>query len=207
MTMSDASSLPKLSMSELVDAIGKELAKQKEQGQRDVKKVHTLMEQYDASLNEWKRYAHFDETRSYTRNLIATDNENFTLMLLCWNKAKSSPIHDHANSECWLRVVDGVAHENLYELTGDDEELKCMKSSNAAAGTVCYIHDTIGLHSIGNASSDENMVSLHCYSPPFSQCHVFLEGTGHGVEANVTFYSEHGQVVGLHHGSSAITDI
>ena len=142
-----------------------------------------------------------------------------------------SPIHDHANSECWLRVVDGIAHEDLYELTGDEEELKVLKKSNAEAGTVCYIHgkilsswtyhrrlqnhhhelcrcpDSIGLHSIGNASKEETMVSLHCYSPPFDQCHVFLEGTGHGVEVNVTFYSEHGQVVRHEHDDHAISDM
>ena len=79
----------KLTMSELVDAVGKELEKQAKAGARDVSRVHELMERYDASLNEWKRFAHFDETRCYTRNLIATDNKHFTLMLLCWNKGKS----------------------------------------------------------------------------------------------------------------------
>ena len=39
----------------------------------------------------------FDASKNYTRNLIATDDETFTLMLLCWNADKESPIHDHVS--------------------------------------------------------------------------------------------------------------
>jgi hypothetical protein len=45
------------------------------------------------------------------RNLIATDNETFTLMLLCWTPGKESPIHDHPCEGCWMRVVQGCVRE------------------------------------------------------------------------------------------------
>ncbi len=45
-----------------------------------------------------KKYALFDNMKNYTRNLIATDDETFTLLLLCWNADKESPIHDHVSS-------------------------------------------------------------------------------------------------------------
>jgi hypothetical protein len=44
---------------------------------------------------DWEAYAHFDASRHYTRNLIATDHVSYTLLLLCWNPGQESPIHDH----------------------------------------------------------------------------------------------------------------
>jgi len=52
--------------------------------------------------------------KKYTRNLIATDERNFALMLLCWNPQRGSPIHSHAGSECLLRVLRGQLLESSY---------------------------------------------------------------------------------------------
>ena len=57
--------------------------------------VNVLFRRLDLSLGEWKKYALFDPMKNYTRNLIATDDETYTLLLLCWNPSKESPIHDH----------------------------------------------------------------------------------------------------------------
>jgi hypothetical protein len=57
--------------------------------------VSELFGRLDLGLGEWRKYALFDSSKHYTRNLIATDDETFTLLLLCWNPAKESPIHDH----------------------------------------------------------------------------------------------------------------
>lgn len=56
---------------------------------RDRDKIHALMDAYDASENDWRRFEFWDESKNYTRNLIATDNKTFTLMLLCWNNKKA----------------------------------------------------------------------------------------------------------------------
>ncbi len=64
-------------------ALSKEL-----NGTRDMTRVQRLMERYDASKGEWKRYAFWDCKTNYTRNLIATDQKTFTLMQLCWNPSK-----------------------------------------------------------------------------------------------------------------------
>ena len=44
---------------------------------------------------EWEPYAFWDADKLYTRNLVSTDGESYTLLLLCWNPGKESPIHDH----------------------------------------------------------------------------------------------------------------
>mmetsp|Transcript_16702 Transcript_16702/g.30240 ORF Transcript_16702/g.30240 Transcript_16702/m.30240 type:complete len:212 (+) Transcript_16702:91-726(+) len=61
--------------------------------------VNTLFRRLDLTLGEWKKYAMFESKKNYTRNLIATDDETFTLLLLCWNPGKESPIHDHPCGE------------------------------------------------------------------------------------------------------------
>ena len=64
--------------------------------------ITQLFGSLDIHRNEWKRYAMFDPSKNYTRNLIATDDETFTLLLLCWNSNKESPIHDHVSVGVWL---------------------------------------------------------------------------------------------------------
>mmetsp|Transcript_32952 Transcript_32952/g.75894 ORF Transcript_32952/g.75894 Transcript_32952/m.75894 type:complete len:159 (-) Transcript_32952:749-1225(-) len=60
-------------------------------------------------------YAHFEPTRNYTRNLVATDGKHFTLLLLCWNPGHESPIHNHPCDGCWMKVVKGTVQECRYE--------------------------------------------------------------------------------------------
>ena len=61
--------------------------------------ITQLFGSVDLHRDEWKRYAMFDPSKNYTRNLIATDDDTFTLLLLCWNANKESPIHDHVSVE------------------------------------------------------------------------------------------------------------
>jgi len=64
----------------------------------DADAVNQLFGRLDLTKEEcWKKYALFDTSKNYTRNLIATDDETFTLLLLCWNAGRESPIHDHVS--------------------------------------------------------------------------------------------------------------
>jgi cysteine dioxygenase len=104
--------------------------------------VRQAMEGYDQSTNDWKKYEFFDAHKKYTRNLVATDNETFTLMLLCWNPGKGSPIHDHAGSECFMRNLAGELNEVQYAWADrgkEHEQLQQTKTTVLGAGTVAYI--------------------------------------------------------------------
>lgn len=64
----------------------------------DADPVNQLFGRLDLTKEEeWRKYAFFDGEKNYTRNLIATDDETFTLLLLCWNAGRESPIHDHVS--------------------------------------------------------------------------------------------------------------
>ena len=90
------SPLAPLSMMELVQLLQSTLI----EPQPDLQLIHQYMSAYDGSLGEWRRFAFWDDAKRYTRNLIATDYQHFTLMLLCWNPKLGSPVHNHASSQC-----------------------------------------------------------------------------------------------------------
>ena len=69
---------------------------------------------------DWEAYAHFDASRHYTRNLIATDHVSYTLLLLCWNPGEESPIHDHPCDGCWMEVLQGQIQECRYRPSVED---------------------------------------------------------------------------------------
>jgi len=121
---------------------------QKEHDELSVK-LTRLLEDLDLSLGELSRYAHFCNSKKYTRNLIASD-KNFTLMLLCWTPGKESPIHDHPCEGCWMRVCTGRIRETVYQRHASSNSLSELKSRAGNAGDVLYVDDSIGLHKVGS---------------------------------------------------------
>jgi cysteine dioxygenase len=121
-------------------------------------------------------------------------DERFVAMLLCWEKGQGSPIHDHAGSSCWVKVLSGELLEVLYESPGSGgggtggatgggrmQVKSTSKVKASARGDCCdmsYMNDTKGVHSIRNMSCTEVAVSLHIYAPPFRQCNIFVDTSG-----------------------------
>lgn len=184
-----------IGLHELVVQVSSELSNGLQKA--DYSKIGQLMARFDAERKEWKRYAFFDKHKKYTRNLIATDNATFTLMLLCWTPGKASPVHDHAGSECFMRVIEGCVVEQQFawaEKGKEHEHLKMLKETATEPGQVLFINDNVGLHKIENASS-EPAITLHLYIPPYQECKCFFDENGQACPSRVTFYSENGQIV------------
>lgn len=86
--------------------------------------VTQLFSRLDLNEPELKEYALADPTKNYTRNLVATDSETFTLLLICWNPSKESPIHDHPCDGCWVRVRQGKIEETRYKVNEEMDSLE-----------------------------------------------------------------------------------
>jgi len=70
----------------------------------DPNRIVELMKSYNSVLSDWHKYAWADVSRPYTRNLVDKGNGKSNLMVLVWSPGKSSPIHDHADAHCVMKV-------------------------------------------------------------------------------------------------------
>ncbi|CAG9764437.1 unnamed protein product [Ceutorhynchus assimilis] len=183
-------SLPEVgSLSDLI----RELNKLFESDNVNVDLVHYVMKTYKSNPVEWKKFAKFDRFR-YTRNLVDNGNGKYNLMLLCWGEGQGSGIHDHANSHCFMKMLQGSLEEIRFAWPEKEEsELGEIGRTRLNLNEVCYINDSLGLHRVENVSSYDTAISLHLYCPPYDRCTVFNQKNGKKTSSTVTFYSMFGK--------------
>lgn len=146
------------------------------------------------SSDELQQFTHFDASRNYTRNLISTDHETYALMLICWNRGKYSPIHDHPSDGCWVKVIQGFVHEVRYQRDGPT----LVETANTVLTSgVTYMDDSLGLHKIGNPHAEVDAITMHLYSPPYEKCRVWFDPSDADKSsvAVSNYYTEFGQKV------------
>jgi len=161
----------------------------------NTEEIREIMETYSSNRSDWKKYAHFDPHK-YTRNLVDVGNGKYNLMVLCWPSGFGSNIHDHQDSHCFVKVLDGTLRETRF--TWPNEEGGPMKEiccSDSQPNDVSYMSDELGLHRMENPSHVDNAVSLHLYVPPYSECQTFDQRTGVRANATVTFHTKYGKKV------------
>lgn len=128
---------------------------------------------------------------------------NTPKLILVWSPGRSSPIHDHANAHCVMKVLSGHLKETRFSWPdptllnqGKPSPPQISQETVYGENEVTYMNDKLGLHRISNPDPDSFAVSLHLYTPPNAAvygCHMFDERTGkasHVTQCN--FYSESG---------------
>ncbi|KAK1146801.1 hypothetical protein N8T08_002562 [Aspergillus melleus] len=145
----------------------------------------SLMKKYASNPDDWIQFFHNDTSKNYTRNTIENINSKANILLLVWNPTKGSPVHDHANAHCVMKVLAGELMETVYhapESTADKSGPLQLKSQTVhPMDAVTYISDDIGLHRVHNPNPNQVAVSLHLYTPPNAAdygYHIFDETTG-----------------------------
>jgi predicted metal-dependent enzyme (double-stranded beta helix superfamily) len=117
---------------------------------------------------------------SYKRNVLYRDEE-LEILLICWMPGQKTPVHDHPDQGCLVRVLAGELHETLYNLgvryaSADDKQsyfdhgypegtLRAAKHRSIGQGAVSYLCGDRGVHRLWNKSEAPAM-SMHVYSPP-----------------------------------------
>lgn len=187
----------KSKLSDLVQVIEFNLSDDKNELKHQ-KCIENALKQYVPDMKELEKYCQFDKDKPYTRNLIATDSKRYSLMLLCWNKGKCSPIHDHPCDGCWVKLIQGSVLEVRYKC----ENGKMVQTEELVLegnDSVSFMHDSMGYHKVGNPSDSMDAITLHLYAPPFDQCRLWLdtEDASNSRKAQTCFYSEYGQRVRL----------
>lgn len=148
----------------------------------DVNYLKWLMEEYKADECGWQKFAMGDNTRGYTRNLVDEGNGKSNLLVLVWSPGKGSPIHDHGNAHCLMKILRGELTETRYDFPKPNIEqpMKVISEKTYKENAVAYMADELGVHRVWNKGSDF-AVSLHLYTPPNvakGGCNIFTESTG-----------------------------
>lgn len=192
---SDVGSRPKI---ETLQDLTKALHEIFNDNRVNVEEVKEALEEYKSNAKDWKQFVKFDLFR-YTRNLVDAGNGKFNLIILCWGENQASNIHDHSNSDCFVKILDGQLTETMYEwpASGNHENedmspnsMKAVKSTVNSKNDVTYINDSMGLHQMHNPSHSNKTVTLHLYSPPFKSCKVFDQQNGKSIDVKMTFWSK-----------------
>lgn len=129
----------------------------------------TILKSLNLPITEFEKYATWSNT-CYTRNCIV-ENENFELILICWENEQSTPVHDHGGEECWVRFLKGEFKENIYK-ENDEGQLDIVKTTRTQSGDISYMVDFMGYHNLENLSNKRSM-SLHLYAKPIKDCNVY----------------------------------
>lgn len=128
----------------------------------DVNHLTWLMDGYDAREQGWLPFAMQDASRGYTRNLVDEGNGKSNLLVLVWSPGKGSPIHDHGNAHCLMKILRGELTETRYAhpREGVEEPMTVISERTHKENAVAYMADELGLHRVWNKGSDF-AVSLH----------------------------------------------
>lgn len=137
-----------------------------------LKSIVKILSRVDLTTTEVNKFTFFDQEKPYTRNLVATDGVNYTLLILCWNAGIESKIHNHPCDGCFIRTLRGCIKETVYHPDAKTNEIKQVSHKFYCEGQVSYMSDDLGLHKIGNPNKDLAAVTLHLYTPPFGSCKV-----------------------------------
>lgn len=118
--------------------------------------------------------------RCYQRNRIRR-TEQYEMLLICWAPGQGSPVHDHTGSACAFRVVSGRCTEQRFRrcVDGPEGELRARPEGETVVfdrGSVCVSEDA-DIHRVGNSSAQENLCTLHLYSPPLDAMRQYFDVT------------------------------
>lgn len=102
------------------------------------------MHQYVGS--DYKKHIKF--TSDHYNRVRLYENEFFEILLICWDIGQCSPIHNHAENGCVLKMVEGELLEERYASLSESDIKTPVMSSILKTGSAGYIDNNIGVHRI-----------------------------------------------------------
>lgn len=84
-------------------------------------------------------------------------------LVLVWSPGRGSPVHDHGNAHCLMKILKGNLTETRYAFPQhkQSQPLNIISERTHIENDVAYMADDLGLHRMSNRGSDF-AVSLHC---------------------------------------------
>lgn len=104
-------------------------------------------------------YIYFSPSH-YTKHILERTYDH-DVVLICWRKGQTTPIHDHPEGGCWMSVLQGCLEETEYART-EEAFVDLTGVKQLPAGSFGYKRGADGIHQI---KACEDTVSLHVYIP------------------------------------------
>ena len=105
--------------------------------------VLDVMSNVRIPIEEFERYYSWSDEK-YARNVLARTHD-IEVLLVCWEKGQSSPIHDFNAQEAWVHPIEGMLREEYFKINTEDDRLE--KVSNVLLGTDEFSYmKQIGIH-------------------------------------------------------------
>lgn len=135
-----------------------------------IEELENRLRSLDLTVEDVAPYAQFDKAH-YRRNLVR-GTPWYHLLVICWKSGQRSPIHNHAESTCGLKVLRGIATETKFETT-PSSLVKAVSSRDLRAGHIAASQDA-DIHQVSNLQADgTDLITLHIYSPPLLRMKTF----------------------------------
>lgn len=125
-----------------------------------------ILKLYNAS--DYVRYLTEGKYNSWNYKRILINRCNlFDMYIIVWKPGAQSPIHDHPENGCFMKVLHGELDEYLFDnnciihsmYTREEKYIGFMKKDHT-------------LHSIEN-NTNSIAISLHIYSPPNAKTKIY----------------------------------
>lgn len=125
--------------------------------------LQSRLESLDLEVADVAEFVRF-HPEQYLRNLVRK-GPHYHVLVICWRSGQRSPIHNHAQSTCGLRVLRGIATETVFD-TSPSGLIKPMYSHELPSGHVVASQDA-DIHQVSNLeAAGSDLITLHIYSPP-----------------------------------------
>ncbi|MCB0383011.1 MAG: cysteine dioxygenase family protein [Psychroserpens sp.] len=156
--------------------------------------IQLLSETSKSHYNELLKNFNFDNinfksfeswsSKKYTRNCIYKDNQ-FELILLCWNEGQETSIHNHDGEDCWVYILEGELEEFFYTIDSSNY-LREERTKKLKPNELSFMNDKIGLHKLRNKFKGKS-ISLHLYAKPIEQCEFYCETSKEFVKIKLNY--------------------
>jgi cysteine dioxygenase len=135
-----------------------------------IDRLKELLAASHATIDDVREFVRF-EPGHYQRNLVAL-GPWYEVLVICWRSGQRSPIHNHAQSTCGLKVLTGVCTET-YFAHSPCGQVVALSRHECEAGHVCASEDA-DTHQVSNLQGPgHDLVTLHIYSPPLRKMKKF----------------------------------
>jgi len=141
--------------------------------------MQQLVHRLDLSDDLVDTHTHFVDA-AYARNLVCR-TQSFELIVMCWRPGHESTIHDHAGSLSAITVHRGTLTSRIFVpsegVAFGNGPVALDHTDKIRPGQGWTGVDRTGIHQLANTTAAEELVTVHCYSPPLTALNVYQVDT------------------------------